>query len=119
MLQILLDAISALLNNLTLFIEPYVSHPRIVSPLLMRPFQPHRLLPSLVQSSTLTPTHCTHPLIRRFKIHPSFTPRVMTPLLRELFSTGKSRGTMGGAIRDPVGVGKGAIRKGFHRGTRA
>jgi len=56
-LEVLLDVISALLDNSTLFVEPYVSYPRVVLPLLMSPrLAAPTATPSIVYSAALVAT---------------------------------------------------------------
>lgn len=116
-LEVFLDVISALLENSTLFVEPYL----------------HQMLPpvlSILLHSSLPPSHSahlrtsaaqtmSHLLTQHSTTYPSLAPRIMKTLLLALVSTGKSRGTREGAIRGLVGVGKDAIRKGLIEGHGA
>jgi len=58
-------------------------------------------------------------LTQRFATYLSLVPCIMGTLLLALVLTGKSRGTREDAIRGLVGVGRGAIRKGFAGGHGA
>ncbi|TCD67164.1 hypothetical protein EIP91_000449 [Steccherinum ochraceum] len=116
-LSVLLDVIGAILENSTLFVEPYL----------------HQLLPPVLSTllhSTLPPTQSTHLrttaaqtlshlLTQHSTTYPSLSPRIMKTLLLALISPGKSRGTREGAIRGLMGVGKEAIRKGLVEGGGA
>ncbi|KAG5634253.1 hypothetical protein H0H81_002696 [Sphagnurus paluster] len=116
-LEVMLDVISALLENNTLFVEPYL----------------HQILPPILSTllhSTLPPLHATHlrttsaqtlsrVLTQHSTTYPSLSPRIMKTLLLALISPGKSRGTREGAIRGLVGVGKEAVRKGLVEGGGA
>ncbi|RDB14638.1 Transcription initiation factor TFIID subunit 6 [Hypsizygus marmoreus] len=116
-LEVLLDVVSALLENNTLFVEPYL----------------HQILPPILSTllhSSLPPTHATHlrttasqtlsrVLTQHSTTYPSLSPRIMKTLLLALISPGKSRGTREGAIRGLVGVGKEAVRKGLVEGGGA
>ena len=70
---------------------------------------------SLFHPPTSPPTHLTNLPIRRFTTHPSFTTRVMTPLLREPVSTGKSRGTREPPYRVPWVLGRTQFERGSSR----
>ncbi|KAI0917176.1 hypothetical protein AcW1_007560 [Taiwanofungus camphoratus] len=116
-LEVLLDVIGALLDNTTLFVEPYL----------------HQLLPpilSILLHSSLPSSHATYLRISASQIlshllthysttYPSLPPRIMKTLLLALIQPGKSRGTREGAIRGLVGVGKEAVRKGLVDGGGA
>ncbi|KDQ62792.1 hypothetical protein JAAARDRAFT_30697 [Jaapia argillacea MUCL 33604] len=116
-LEVLLDATGALLDNNTLFIEPYL----------------HQVLPPILSTllhSTLPPSHSTHlrtmssqilshMLTQHSTTYPSLSPRIMKTLLLALISPGKSKGTREGAIRGLIAVGKEAIRKGLVEGGGA
>ncbi|KAF9465319.1 transcription initiation factor TFIID complex 60 kDa subunit [Collybia nuda] len=116
-LEVLLDVISALLENNTLFVEPYL----------------HQILPPVLSTllhSSLPPSHATHlrtvasqtlsrVLTQHSTTYPSLSPRIMKTLLLALISPGKSKGTREGAIRGLVGVGKEAVRKGLVEGGGA
>lgn len=110
-LEVLLDVISAILENKTLFVEPYL----------------HQLLPSLLSTLLHSSLPQTHAKILRTKAsqtlsrlltqhsttYPSLSPRIMKTLLLALISPSKSPGTRHGAIQGLVGVGKEAVRKGL------
>ncbi|KAI0772233.1 TATA box binding protein associated factor-domain-containing protein [Irpex lacteus] len=116
-LAVLLDVIKAILDNTTLFVEPYL----------------HQLLPPILSSllhSSLPPQHATrlrtiaaqtlsHLLTQHSTTYPSLSPRIMKTLLLALVSTGKSKGTREGAVRGLMGIGKEAIRKGVVEGGGA
>ncbi|KAF8349591.1 transcription initiation factor TFIID complex 60 kDa subunit [Amanita rubescens] len=116
-LEVMLDVIGAILENNTLFVEPYL----------------HQLLPPILSTllhSSLPPSHSTHLrtsasqtlsrlLTQHSTTYPSLSPRIMKTLLLALLSPGKSRGTREGAIRGLVGVGKEAVRKGLVEGGGA
>ncbi|KAH8100857.1 transcription initiation factor TFIID complex subunit [Cristinia sonorae] len=116
-LGVLLDVIGAILDNNTLFVEPYL----------------HQLLPPVLSTllhSTLPPSHAahlrttasqilSHLLTQHSTTYPSLSPRIMKTLLLALISDGKSKGTREGAIRGLMGVGKEAIRKGLVEGGGA
>ncbi|KAH7923346.1 TAF-domain-containing protein [Leucogyrophana mollusca] len=113
-LEVLLDVISSVLDNNTLFIEPYL----------------HQMLPAILSTllhSTLPPSHATHLrtsaaqtlsrlLTQHSTTYPSLSPRIMKTLLVALISADKSKGTREGAIRGLVGIGKEAVRKGLVEG---
>ncbi|KAF9451129.1 TAF-domain-containing protein [Macrolepiota fuliginosa MF-IS2] len=110
-LEVLMDVVGALLENTTLFVEPYL----------------HQLLPPILSTllhSTLPPSLSTHlrisasqtlsrVLTQHSTTYPSLSPRIMKTLLLALISPGKSRGTREGAVRGLMGVGKEAVRKGL------
>ncbi|KAK7681651.1 hypothetical protein QCA50_015385 [Cerrena zonata] len=110
-LGVLLDVIGAILDNPTLFVEPYL----------------HQLLPPILSTllhSTLPTPHATylrstssqilsHLLRQHSTTYPSLSPRIMKSILLGLISPGKSKGTREGAIRGLMGIGKEAIRKGL------
>ncbi|KAH9949792.1 transcription initiation factor TFIID complex subunit [Amylocystis lapponica] len=116
-LEVLLAVTGALLDNATLFVEPYL----------------HQLLPPILSTllhSALPPSHATHLRTTAAQIlshllthysttYPSLSPRIMKTLLLALISQGKSRGTREGAIRGLMGVGKEAVRKGLVEGGGA
>ncbi|KAF5361710.1 hypothetical protein D9758_007297 [Tetrapyrgos nigripes] len=116
-LEVLMDAISAILENQTLFVEPYL----------------HQLLPPLLSTllhSSLPPSHSTslrtsasQTLSRLLTTHsttyPSLSPRIMKTLLLALISPSKSKGSREGAVWGLVGVGKEAVRKGVVEGGGA
>ncbi|KAI0685350.1 TATA box binding protein associated factor-domain-containing protein [Cytidiella melzeri] len=116
-LAVLLDVIKAILDNTTLFVEPFL----------------HQLLPPILSTllhSSLPPQHATrlrttsaqtlsHLLTQHSTTYPSLSPRIMKTLLLALISTGKSRGTREGAVRGLMGIGKEAIRKGVVEGGGA
>ncbi|KAH9480749.1 Transcription initiation factor TFIID subunit 6 [Psilocybe cubensis] len=116
-LDVLLDVIGAILDNSTLFVEPYLH--QILPPIL-----------SILLHSSLPQTHTTHLrtsasqtlaklLTQHSTTYPSLSPRIMKTLLLALISPGKSTGTREGAIRGLVGVGKEAVRKGLVEGGGA
>ncbi|KAG6861554.1 hypothetical protein C0995_014850 [Termitomyces sp. Mi166 len=116
-LEVMMDVVSALLENNTLFVEPYL----------------HQILPPILSTllhSALPPSHATHlrttaaqtlsrVLTQHSTTYPSLSPRIMKTLLLALISPGKSKGTREGAIRGLVGVGKEAVRKGLVEGGGA
>ncbi|KAF9483613.1 transcription initiation factor TFIID complex 60 kDa subunit [Pholiota conissans] len=116
-LEVLLDVVSAILDNTTLFVEPYLHQilPPILSILL------HSFLP--VSHATQLRTTASQTLSKLLTQHsttyPSLSPRIMKTLLLALISPGKSHGTREGAIRGLVGVGKEAVRKGLVEGGGA
>ncbi|EDR12960.1 uncharacterized protein LACBIDRAFT_292995 [Laccaria bicolor S238N-H82] len=116
-LEVLLDVTSALIENNTLFIEPYLHQifPPTLSILL------HSSLP--LSHATLLRTSASQTLSRLLTQHsttyPSLSPRIMKTLLLALISPGKSKGTREGAIRGLLGVGKEAVRKGLVEGGGA
>ncbi|THH07703.1 hypothetical protein EW145_g3201 [Phellinidium pouzarii] len=113
-LEVYLEVIGALLDNNTLFVEPYL----------------HQMLPPLLSvllHSSHTSSHATHLRVTASQIlshlltqhsttYPSLAPRIMKTLLVALLSPGKSKGTREGAMRGLVGVGKEAVRKGLMEG---
>ncbi|KAF8157968.1 transcription initiation factor TFIID complex 60 kDa subunit [Crassisporium funariophilum] len=116
-LEVLLDVISAILDNNTLFVEPYLH--QILPPIL-----------SILLHSSLPPSHATQLrttssqtlsklLTQHSTTYPSLSPRIMKTLLLALISPGKSHGTREGAIRGLLGVGKEAVRKGLVEGGGA
>ncbi|KAG2010279.1 transcription initiation factor TFIID complex 60 kDa subunit [Coprinopsis cinerea AmutBmut pab1-1] len=110
-LEVLMDVVSAILENKTLFVEPYLHQllPPILSTLL------HSSLPH--SHSTQLRTSAAQTLSRLLTQHsttyPSLSPRIMKTLLLALISPGKSKGTREGAVRGLVAVGKEAVRKGL------
>ncbi|KAL9711367.1 histone H4-like TAF Taf6, SAGA complex subunit [Leucoagaricus gongylophorus] len=110
-LEVLMDVVGALLENRTLFVEPYL----------------HQLLPPVLSTllhSTLPYSQSTHlrisasqtlsrVLTQHSTTYPSLSPRIMKTLLLALISPGKSHGTREGAVRGLMGVGKEAVRKGL------
>ncbi|EJC98929.1 TAF-domain-containing protein [Fomitiporia mediterranea MF3/22] len=115
-LEVYLEVIGALLDNSTLFVEPYLHQmlPPLLSILL------HTSLPSnsthlrIMASQTLS-----HLLTQHSTTYPSLSPRIMKTLLLALLSPGKSKGTREGAVRGLIGVGKEAVRKGLVEGGGA
>ncbi|KAF9046300.1 TATA box binding protein associated factor-domain-containing protein [Panaeolus papilionaceus] len=116
-LDVLMDVIAAILENSTLFVEPYLH--QILPPIL-----------SILLHSSLPPTHAAqlrtssaHTLSKLLTQHsttyPSLSPRIMKTLLLALISPGKSFGTREGAIRGLISVGKEAVRKGLVEGGGA
>ncbi|KAF8920164.1 transcription initiation factor TFIID complex 60 kDa subunit [Mucidula mucida] len=116
-LEVLLDVISSLMENKTLFVEPYLHQilPPILSTLLhssLPPSHAEYLRTSAAQTlSRLLTQHST--------TYPSLSPRIMKTLLLGLVAPGKSKGTREGAIRGLMGVGKEAVRKGLVEGGGA
>ncbi|KAH8825175.1 transcription initiation factor TFIID complex 60 kDa subunit [Flagelloscypha sp. PMI_526] len=110
-LEVLVEVLSALLDNNTLFVEPYLHQvlPPILSTLL------HSSLPR--SHSTLVRTSSAQTLSRMLRQHsttyPSLAPRIMKTLLLALISPGKSHATRDGAVRGLICVGKEAVRKGL------
>ncbi|KAI0032798.1 TATA box binding protein associated factor-domain-containing protein [Vararia minispora EC-137] len=110
-LEVLLDVIAALLDNASLFVEPYLHQllPPILSVLL------HSTLP-YAHSARLR-RHAAATLSRILTqystTYPSLAPRIMKTLLLALLSPDKARGTRDGAVRGLVGVGKDAVRRGL------
>jgi len=110
-LEVLLDIISALLENATLFVEPYL----------------HQILPpvlSVLLHSSLPPMHSTHLrtsaasalariLTQHSATYPPLAPRIMKTLLLALLAPERGPGTRLGALRGLIGVGKEAVRKGI------
>ncbi|KAI0265307.1 TATA box binding protein associated factor-domain-containing protein [Gloeopeniophorella convolvens] len=110
-LEVLLDVIAALLENTTLFVEPYL----------------HQILPpvlSVLLHSSLPPMHSTHLrtsaasalariLTQHSATYPSLAPRIMKTLLLALLAPERGPGTRLGALRGLIGVGKEAVRKGL------
>ncbi|KAK7040849.1 histone H4-like TAF Taf6, SAGA complex subunit [Paramarasmius palmivorus] len=116
-LEVLVEVIQAILDNSTLFVEPYL----------------HQLLPPLLSTllhSSLPPSHATvlrttaaqtlsKLITKHSTTYPSLSPRIMKTLLLALISPERSAGTREGAIRGLVGVGKEAVRKGLVEGGGA
>ncbi|GJE91707.1 TAF-domain-containing protein [Phanerochaete sordida] len=116
-LAVLLEVIGAVLDNPTLFIEPYL----------------HQLLPPILSTllhSSLPPEHATHLrtlaaqtlshlLTQHSTTYPSLSPRIVKTLLLALIGKDKSMGTREGAVRGLMGIGKEAIRKGVVEGGGA
>jgi transcription initiation factor TFIID subunit 6 len=116
-LEILLDVVAAILDNTTLFVEPYLHQilPPILSILL------HSSLPQshATQLRTTASQTLSKLLTQHSTTYPSLSHRIMKTLLLALISPGKSNGTREGAIRGLAGVGKEAIRKGLVEGGGA
>lgn len=116
-LEVLLDVIAAILENKTLFVEPYLHQilPSILSTLL------HASLPSSHAKSLRTSASQTlsRLLTQHSTTYPSLAPRIMKTLLLALISPSKNSGTREGAIQGLVGVGKEAVRKGLVEGGGA
>ncbi|EKM79555.1 hypothetical protein AGABI1DRAFT_74664, partial [Agaricus bisporus var. burnettii JB137-S8] len=110
-LEVLMDVVSALLENKTLFVEPYLHQllPPILSTLL------HSSLPAALstQLRVCASQTLSRVLTQHSTTYPSLSPRIMKTLLLALISPGKSRGTREGAVRGLMGVGKEAVRKGL------
>lgn len=132
-LGVFLDVIGAILDNPSLFVEPYVSRSsHFRQPVLTSP-QLHQLLPPILSTllhSSLPPQHATelrttaaqtlaHLLTQHSTTYPSLSPRIMKTLLLALIGNGKSKGTREGAVRGLMGIGKEAIRKGVVEGGGA
>ena len=137
-LEVLLDVITSILDNNTLFVEPYVSF-YFLSNLFSCVstnndiIKLHQILPpilSILLNSSLPQSHATllrtsaaqtlsKLLTQHSTTYPSLSPRIMKTLLLALISPGKSHGTREGAIRGLVGVGKEAVRKGLVEGGGA
>ncbi|KAN0114356.1 TATA box binding protein associated factor (TAF) domain containing protein [Russula decolorans] len=110
-LEVLLDVILALLENATLFVEPYL----------------HQILPpvlSVLLHSSLPPMHSDHLrksaasalariLTQHSVTYPSLAPRIMKTLLLALLAPERGPGTRLGALRGLIGVGKEPVRKGI------
>jgi len=133
-LEILLDVVAAILDNTTLFVEPYVSKDCSCDRASTHPnSQLHQILPpilSILLHSSLPQSHATQLrttasqtlsklLTQHSTTYPSLSHRIMKTLLLALISPGKGNGTREGAIRGLVGVGKEAIRKGLVEGGGA
>ena len=132
-LEVLLDVISSILDNNTLFVEPYVSFYSVSFSCVSTIIKLHQILPpilSILLNSSLPPSHATllrtsaaqtlsKLLTQHSTTYPSLSPRIMKTLLLALISPTKSHGTREGAIRGLVGVGKEAVRKGLVEGGGA
>ncbi|EMD40151.1 hypothetical protein CERSUDRAFT_112363 [Gelatoporia subvermispora B] len=116
-LEVFLDVIGALLDNPTLFVEPYLHQllPPLLSVLL------HSALPPAQSTHLRTAAAQTlaHLLTTYATTYPSLPPRVMKTLLLALLAQGRSAGTREGAVRGLVGVGREAVRKGLLEGGGA
>ncbi|KAI0040292.1 transcription initiation factor TFIID complex subunit [Auriscalpium vulgare] len=110
-LEILLDVIAALLENTTLFVEPYLHQllPPVLSTLLYSSLPPSQS----AHLQTTAASILSHILTEHSTTYPSLSPRIMKTLLLALLSPDKSRGTRAGAICGLVGIGKEAVRKGL------
>ncbi|KAJ3712966.1 TATA box binding protein associated factor-domain-containing protein [Lentinula raphanica] len=110
-LEILMEVIGAILDNNTLFVEPYLHQllPPLLSTLL------HSSLPRShsTQLRTISSQTLSGLLTKHSTTYPSLSPRIMKTLLLALISPGKSKGTREGAIRGLIGVGKEAVRQGL------
>ncbi|OCH87967.1 TAF-domain-containing protein [Obba rivulosa] len=116
-LEVFLDVTGALLDNPTLFVEPYLHQllPPLLSVLLHSSFPP-------TQSTNLRTAAAhtlAHLLTTYATTYPSLPPRVMKTLLLALLAQGRSAGTREGAVRGLVGVGREAVRKGLLEGGGA
>ena len=118
--------VSALLDDPTLFAEPYVSYPRICFPLLMR-LQLHQLLPlvlSVPLHSSPPPRHRTRLIMLVVPPNTTFHDvyflalRITTTLLLVLVSTGKSWGNPGRHHPGSRGCWEGRDSQGAHQMTR-
>ncbi|KLO08552.1 TAF-domain-containing protein [Schizopora paradoxa] len=116
-LEILLDVIGALLDNKTLFVEPYLHQllPPLLSILLYGNLHPT----NSTQLRTAASQVLSHLLTQHSTTYPSLSPRIMKTLLVALISPGKGKGTREGAVRGLIGVGKEAVRKGLLEGGGA
>lgn len=112
-LEVLLDVVGAILENTTLFIEPYVrtlpfsAYTPSMACLLTRPPQLHQILPAILSTllhSHLPRTHATHLrtaasqtlgrlLTQHSTTYPSLSPRIMKTLLVALLGAGGSTPT--------------------------
>jgi len=107
-LEIMLDVLAALLDNPTLFVEPYLHQmlPPILSILLTatlpNTFSKHLRIQAAQTTARLLTSHST--------TYPSLAPRLVKALLVALFAKDRSRGTREGAVRGLAGVGKEAVR---------
>ncbi|KAJ3740160.1 transcription initiation factor TFIID complex 60 kDa subunit [Lentinula detonsa] len=110
-LEVLMEVIGSILENNTLFVEPYLHQllPPLLSTLL------HSSLPRShsTQLRTISSQTLSGLLTKHSTTYPSLSPRIMKTLLLALISPGKSKGTREGAIRGLIGVGKEAVRKGL------
>ncbi|RDX53506.1 TAF-domain-containing protein [Lentinus brumalis] len=111
MLEVFLDVISALLDNQTLGVEPFL----------------HQLLPavfSILLHSALPPSHATHLRITAAQIlahllthysmtYPGLPTKIVKMLIVGLIEPKKPRQTNEGAIRGLMAIGKEAIRLGL------
>ncbi|KAG7087466.1 hypothetical protein E1B28_013432 [Marasmius oreades] len=110
-LEVLIEVIQAILDNTTLFVEPYLHQllPPLLSTLLHSSVPPsHASILRTTAAQTLSKL-----LTKHSTTYPSLSPRIMKTLLLALISPEKSAGTRDGAIRGLVGVGKEAVRKGL------
>ncbi|KAL0573323.1 histone H4-like TAF Taf6, SAGA complex subunit [Marasmius crinis-equi] len=119
-LEVMVEVEQAVLDNNTLFVEPYLHQllPPLLSILLHSslPPSPPSLAPSLRTASAQTLSKL---LTKHSTTYPSLSPRIMKTLLLALISPEKSPGTRDGAIRGLVAVGKEAVRKGVVEGGGA
>ncbi|KAJ3911805.1 transcription initiation factor TFIID complex 60 kDa subunit [Lentinula edodes] len=110
-LEVLMEVVGSILDNNTLFVEPYLHQllPPLLSTLL------HSSLPRThsTQLRTISSQTLSGLLTKHSTTYPSLSPRIMKTLLLAMISPGKSRGTREGAIRGLIGVGKEAVRKGL------
>ncbi|KAI0715634.1 TAF-domain-containing protein [Cerioporus squamosus] len=111
MLEVFLDVISALLDNQTLGVEPFL----------------HQLLPavfSILLHSALPPSHATHLRITAAQIlahllthysmtYPGLPTKIVKMLIVGLIEHKKPRPTNEGAIRGLMAIGKEAVRLGL------
>ncbi|KAF8333466.1 TATA box binding protein associated factor-domain-containing protein [Cantharellus anzutake] len=120
-LDIYLDAISALLENDRLFVEPYLHQllPPILSILLTSTLPTPPIIPtdSTDPSPSQLRTHAASVLSRLLTQHsptyPSLSSRVTKTLLAALIDPGRMLGTREGALRGLTAVGKEAVRRGL------
>ncbi|KAI0754792.1 TAF-domain-containing protein [Daedaleopsis nitida] len=111
LLEVYLDVISAMLDNKTLGVEPYL----------------HQLLPavfSILLHSALPPSHATqlrttaaqilaHLLTHYSMTYPTLPTKILKMLIIGLIEPKKPRATNEGAIRGLLAIGKSAIRLGL------
>ncbi|KAF9070658.1 transcription initiation factor TFIID complex 60 kDa subunit [Rhodocollybia butyracea] len=127
-LEVLMEVVGSILDNKTLFVEPYVcvfftidyyllSRATVAPPTppTSPVNSPTRLPPPShsIQLRTISSQTLSGLLTKHSTTYPSLSPRIMKTLLLALISPGKSKGTREGAIRGLIGVGKEAVRKGL------
>ncbi|KAE9402168.1 hypothetical protein BT96DRAFT_562356 [Gymnopus androsaceus JB14] len=109
-LEVLMEVVGAILENKTMFVEPYLHQllPPLLSTLL------HSSLPRShsTQLRTISSQTLSGLLTKHSTTYPSLSPRIMKTLLLALISPLKSKGTREGAIRGLIGIGKEAVRTG-------
>ncbi|KAI5120130.1 hypothetical protein M0805_001898 [Coniferiporia weirii] len=116
-LEVYLEVIGALLDNNTLFVEPYLHQmlPPLLSILLHSSHPSSNSTHLRIAASQIL----SHLLTQHSTTYPSLAPRIMKTLLVALLSPEKSKGTREGAVRGLAGVGKEAVRKGLMEGGGA